>query len=64
MMMDDSAPTHERRKFIKTYKHVFPSKNGLRLLKSAGRPTLKKDEIDGVEKPPWHMIRRKKYLTK
>ena len=26
MMMDDSAPTHERRKLVKTYKKCAPSK--------------------------------------
>ena len=30
-MMDDSAPTHERKKLIKTYKNVFPEQ-GLWLL--------------------------------
>ena len=39
MMMDDSAPTHERRKLVKTYKNVLPQ-NGLWLLKYA-RPTPK-----------------------
>ena len=26
MMMGDSAPTHERRKLVKTYKNVLPRK--------------------------------------
>ena len=26
MMMDDGAPTHERRKIVKTYKSVLPQK--------------------------------------
>ena len=26
MMMDDSAPIHERRKLVKTYKNVLPRK--------------------------------------
>ena len=26
VMMDDNAPTHERRKLVKTYKNVFPRK--------------------------------------
>ena len=25
-MMDDSAPTHERRKLVKTYKNMLPQK--------------------------------------
>ena len=27
MMMDDSAPTHERKKLVKAYKNVFPQKH-------------------------------------
>ena len=38
--MDDSAPTQERRKLVKTYENVL-LENGLRLLRYAGRPTLK-----------------------
>ena len=26
VMMDDNAPTHERRKLVKTYKYVLPRK--------------------------------------
>ena len=40
VMMNDSAPIHERRKLVKTYKNVL-LKNGLWLLRYAGRPTPK-----------------------
>ena len=40
MMIDDNAPTHERRKLVKTYKNVCSFENGLRLLNYTGRPTL------------------------
>ena len=40
MMMDDSAPIHERRKIVKTYK-MCSLKNELWFLKLAGRPTPK-----------------------
>ena len=43
VIMDDSAPTYERRKPVKTYKNVLPQ-NGLWLLKYAGRPTPKKSD--------------------
>ena len=56
MMMDDSAPTHKRRKLVKTYK-ICSLKNGLWLLKYVGRPTL-----DGVEKLP-QMLKKKKRNT-
>ena len=29
MMMDDSVPTHERKKLFKTYKNVLPQKQTL-----------------------------------
>ena len=38
VMLDDSAPIDERRKLVKTYK------NGLWLLKYAGRPTPRNDK--------------------
>ena len=41
MMMDDSAPIHERRKLVKTYKKMCSLENGLWLLRYAGRPTPK-----------------------
>ena len=40
VMMDDNAPTHERRKLVKTYK-TCSLENGLWLLKYAGRPSPK-----------------------
>ena len=43
MMMDDIAPTHERRKLVKNYKNVLLEK-GLWLLKNVGRPTPKNGE--------------------
>ena len=47
--MDDSAPTHERRKPTK----ICSLENGLMLLKYAGRPTpKKKSDENGVEKQP------------
>ena len=44
MIMDDSAPTHERRKLVKTYKNVS-LENGLWLLRYAERLTQKNDKI-------------------
>ena len=45
MMMDDSAPTHERRKLVnKNYRNVL-LENRLWFLKYAGRPTPKKNVI-------------------
>ena len=42
VMMNDSAPTHERRKLVKTYTKMCSLENGLWLLiKSVGRPTHK-----------------------
>ena len=38
MMMDDSAPIHERRKLVKI-KKMCSLENGLWLLRYAGRPT-------------------------
>ena len=40
MIMDDSAPTHARRKLVKTTK-MCSLKTGLWLLKYAGRPIPK-----------------------
>ena len=40
MMMDDSAPTHERRKLVKTYKIVLPQKQtGPKMIKRWSRKT-------------------------
>ena len=37
-MMDDSMPTQERRKLVKTYKNVLPQKRTV-VVKYAGRST-------------------------
>ena len=42
-MMDDSIPTHKRRKLVKNYQ-MCSLENGQNLLKYAGRPTLKTDD--------------------
>ena len=47
VMMDDSGPTHTRRKLFKTYKKWAPSKNRLWLLKYAARPTLRERDREG-----------------
>ena len=44
VMMEDSAPTHERKKHIKTFLKICSLKNRLWLLKYAGRPTSKKNK--------------------
>ena len=45
MMMDDSAPTHKKKKLVKTYKNVLSKKkNGLWLLKYAGDLLLQKSD--------------------
>ena len=51
VMIDDNAPTHERRKLVKTYK-MCSLENRLWLLRYAGRPTPKIIKKDGVEKRP------------
>ena len=43
VMMDDSAPTHKKRKLVKTYKIVLPQKTDW-LLMYAGRPTPQNDK--------------------
>ena len=43
MMMDDSAPTHTRRKLVKTYKNVIPQKRTM-VAYVCGRPTPKNDK--------------------
>ena len=37
-MMDDNAPTYDRRQLIKTYKNVLPQ-NRIVVAEYAGRPT-------------------------
>ena len=48
--IDDSAPTHERRKIVKTYKNVLPRKQ-IVVAKVCGE-TYSKMIKDGVEKRP------------
>ena len=50
-MMDDSAPLHERRKLVKTYKNVLPRKR-IAVAKVCGETYSKIDKKDGVEKRP------------
>ena len=50
-MMDDSAPIHERRKLVKTYKNVLPQKR-IVVAKVCGETYSKNDKKDGVEKRP------------
>ena len=52
--MDESAPTHERRKLVKTYKNVLPQK--LIVVAEVCRETNSKKIETGVEKWP-HKIR-------
>ena len=40
VMMDDSAPTHKKKKLVKTYKNVLPQKRTV-VAKEIGRPTPK-----------------------
>ena len=50
MMMDDSAPTQERRKLIKTYKDVLPRKRIV--IAEVYGDTYSRMIKDGVEKRP------------
>ena len=43
MMMDDSAPIHERRKLVKTYKNVLPQ-NWIVVAKVCGETYSKNDK--------------------
>ena len=47
MMMDDSAPTHESRKLVKTYKNVLPRKR-IVVAEVYGKTYSKNDKKDGV----------------
>ena len=49
-MMDDSAPTYKKGKLVETYKKMCSLKNGLWLLKYAGRSATKMIKKMGVEK--------------
>ena len=51
VMVDDSAPIHERRKLVKTYKNVLPQKR-IVVAKVCGETYFKNDKKDGVEKRP------------
>ena len=51
VMMDDSAPIHERRKLVKIYKNVLPQKRTM-VAKVCGETYSKKWLKAGVEKPP------------
>ena len=51
VMMDDNAPTHERRKLGKTYKNVLLQKLTV-VTQISGETYLKKCEKNGVEKRP------------
>ena len=48
-MMDGSAPTHKRRKLVKTYKNVLPQKLTM-VAKVSGETYSKKCDKYGVEK--------------
>ena len=56
-MMDDSAPTHERRKLVKTYKNVLPQKRTV-VAKVNWETYSKKCDKIGVGK--WPQIGEKK----
>ena len=49
VMMDDSAPTHERRKLVITYKNVLPRKRTV-VAKVSGETYSKKLDQSGIEK--------------
>ena len=49
MMMDDSVPTQERRKLVKTFKNVLPQKQTV-VAEVCWETHLKKIIEDGVEK--------------
>ena len=51
VMMDDSAPIHEGRKLVKTYKNVLPRK-WIVVGKVCGETYSENDKKDGVEKQP------------
>ena len=51
MMMDGNAPTHKRRKLVKTYKNVIPRK-WVVVAKVCKETYSKYDKKDGVEKQP------------
>ena len=51
VIMDDSAPIHERRKLVKTYKDVL-SRKRIVVAKVCGETYSKNDKKNGVEKPP------------
>ena len=50
-MMDDSAPTDEERKLVKTYKNVLPQKR-IVATEACGETYSKRWLTDGVEKHP------------
>ena len=49
VMMEDSAPTHERRKLVKTYKNVLPRKRTV-VAEVSGETYSKNCNKNGVEK--------------
>ena len=51
VMMDDSAPTHGRRKLIETNKNVLPQKRTV-VAELCGETYSKSYEKNGVEKRP------------
>ena len=51
MMMDDSAPIHERRKLVKANKILLPQKLTV-VAKVSGETYSKKCDKNGVEKRP------------
>ena len=51
VVMDDSAPIHERRKLVKTYKDVLPRKR-IVVAKVCGETYFKNNKKKGVEKRP------------
>ena len=58
MMMDDSAPIHERRKLVKTYKNAFPQIRTV-VAEVSGETYSKKYDKNGVEKRPHTQLPRK-----
>ena len=51
VMMDDSAPTHKKKKLVKTYKNVLPQKQTV-VVEVSGETYSKKCDKNGVEKRP------------
>ena len=51
VIMDDNAPTHKRRKLVKTYKNVLPRKH-IMVAEVCGETYSKIWQKDGVEKRP------------